>query len=221
LRSEARPSPSSTASPALSGTATTTGGPALRRCSGRRRSCWRISTRSPSTTTSASFPNAIKVGQLGHRGPICRGGSFGGELLGRRDRSQRYCDQQRGGWNFKTNSSLVLHGLESKSKLCLQLPVQGALALDKPEISGVGARDIQNRRIRLRMVEDIRCIHAELQAFGFREPDRFTDVCIKTPTSRPNDRADPEGRHGARLRVLKEDLTGLRIRDRVECAQRL
>src|SRR2546423_12927527 len=99
------------------------------------------------------------------------------------------------------NSSLVIHSLKRESKLRLQLPMQGALAIDEPKVSCVSTGNIQSGRIRLRMVQHIGCVQAKLKALGLGEPDRFADIRIKAPTARPDDRAQSQCRHSSWLSV--------------------
>jgi len=110
---------------------------------------------------------------------------------------------------------------ETESKLSLQLTMQIALTGNLAECCRRCASKTHRRRIGFRMVQHIGGIQPDLQALGFAEPDRLAEIHVKSPSARPEDRSDTHCRNRPGFGVLKKNLAGLRIRDRIERAKAL
>ena len=121
-------------------------------------------------------------------------------------------------------SKLRASPLEHKAQLRLELTVQRGLCVspgDQAEV-GVGVIDTRNeicgRRARLRMIEYIERVHSELNALGLANPHGFAHIRVKTPLSRSFQSSQAGIASPSRERILKQDLAGAGIRDRIECA---
>src|SRR5438105_4755468 len=69
------------------------------------------------------------------------------------------------------------------------------------------------------MIEHVLGIHAELQALGLGQLDRFRQACIKAPAARSFDRTLAKRSPCSRQRILKENLSGLDVGDSAETAE--
>ena len=105
---------------------------------------------------------------------------------------------------------------EVETKLGFELTSLVALLLNIAE--GVGAVDVQNRIVRYGMVENIRGIHPKLEAFGFGDFDSLAYRRIEVPLSGQLHGLLPECASRSRLRVLKNNLAGLCIANRLQRA---
>src|SRR6266436_3859042 len=114
---------------------------------------------------------------------------------------------------------------EIEAKLRLELTMQRGLRIHAGDQTEVGLVDIQNearsRRIGgvgLGMVEYIRCVHTELQAFGLTDLDQLAQIRVEAPDPRSFYRANAKRASPSGKGILKKDLAGLGIRDGVDCA---
>src|SRR5688572_14520331 len=105
--------------------------------------------------------------------------------------------------------------LETQAQLCLEGPGAG-LRGDVAKGRAVAAQDQAGSR-RLRMVEDVESIHAQLEALRLSNLEPLAHGAVKTPGSRQFHHILAESSPGARLRVLQHDLA-CRIGDRIESA---
>src|SRR5262245_47453608 len=102
---------------------------------------------------------------------------------------------------FTARSSVPL---ESEPQLSLKLPVRVRFVRD---ISERVRRMPIERRIRgQRMVKAVGGVDADLQRFGFVEPERLADVRIEVPRTRILDRLPANVSAAAGLRILQHDL---------------
>ena len=78
----------------------------------------------------------------------------------------------------------------------------------------------ESRRGR-RVIQNVGGVHAKLNAFGFTDPETFSDIRIQTPGTGRFQCANSERALRARQRILKNDLARGGVRERLKCAQRL
>ena len=114
--------------------------------------------------------------------------------------------------------------LEHKAQLRLELTVQRGLrvsASDQTEV-GIGVVDTRNEicscRARLRMIKYVQRVQSELNALGLANPHGFAHIRVKTPLSRSFQSSQTRIASPSGKRILKQNLAGAGIRDRIERA---
>src|SRR5262245_3370923 len=83
----------------------------------------------------------------------------------------------------------------------------------------VRRRNRQARVVRFGMVEYVPCVHTELQALGFCDPEFLAHGCIKAPTSRSIHSVPAQIALQSGKWILENNLSGLSIRHRRQSAR--
>src|SRR5947207_7489869 len=102
---------------------------------------------------------------------------------------------------------------EVETQLSLERAMIGALGCDTAKRRG--AVDAVSGRTKIGMVQNIGCIHSELDSLCFREFDVLTHRPVKSPNSRQLHRLLAESSSMSGLRILKQNLVRLGVCDRL------
>src|SRR6185503_17949882 len=97
--------------------------------------------------------------------------------------------------------------------------MQRGLRIRSGNLAEVGVVDVQSWVRRFRMIKDVAGVDSELQRLGFGNPELLTHVGIEPPASGNLDSPLPESPAMSRKWVLENDLTRIRIENRVKRAK--